>query len=82
MPAAKQEFFILLVIFRTNNNHISIYSHEKSTISKKFPMQMVFFCLLFTKTIFSEKEIHGIIERGRMRQYRRACSEGYEKYKK
>ena len=39
---------------------------KKSTISKKFPMQMVFFCLLFTKTIFSEKEIHGIIERGRM----------------
>ena len=27
--SAKQEFFILLVKFHTNNNHISIYSHEK-----------------------------------------------------
>ena len=27
--STKQEFFILLVIFHTNNNHISIYSHEK-----------------------------------------------------
>ena len=27
--SAKQEFFILLVKFHTNNNHISIYPHEK-----------------------------------------------------
>ena len=81
--SAKQEFFILLVKFHTNNNHISIYSHEKNALlAKSFLCKWCFFRLLFTKTIFSEKEIHGIIERGRMRQYRKSCSEGYEKYKK
>ena len=55
---------------------------KKYTISKNFLTLMVFFCLLFTKTIFSEKAIHDIIERGRIRQRTMSYSEGYEKYKK
>ena len=55
---------------------------EKYTINKNFLLLMVFFCFLFTKTIFSEKAIHGIIERGRTGRYFILCSEGCEKYKK
>ena len=55
---------------------------KKYTISKNFLLSMVFFCLLFTKTIFSEKAIHDIIERGRTGESLCPVLKVAKKYKK